>query len=103
MEFVIQDFKLPPADKHPIFYVGIFAAIGICGRLISILAFIVECAAALKASSKMFEQLLDSTVHATVQWFDTTHQSHLVDMFYDVCDYSASSAPNLTRLLRTST
>jgi len=84
MSFVTQDFKLPPADKHPVFYVGVFAAIGIGGGLVLLLTLIVQYAAALKASKRMFRQLLDTVVHATMRWFDTTPQGRLLNRFSKV-------------------
>ena len=83
------------------FYVGIFAAIGIGGGLVLLLALIVQYAAALKASKKMFKQLLDTVVHATMRWFDTTPQGRLLNRFSKVCNCSVSSAPSLTRSPRT--
>ena len=96
ISFVTQDFKLPSADKHPMFYVGIFAAIGIGGGLVLLLTLVVQYVAALRASKKMFRQLLDAVVHATMRWFDTTPQGRLLNRFSKVCDHKSSSAPNLT-------
>lgn len=93
MSFVTQDFKLPPADKHPMFYVGVFAAIGISGGLVLLLTLIVQYVAALRASKKMFKQLLDTVVHATMRWFDTTPQGRLLNRFSKVCDHGASTTP----------
>ena len=102
MSFVTQGFNLPPADKHPMFYVGVFAAIGISGGLVLLLTLVVQYVAALRASKKMFKQLLDTVVHATMRWFDTTPQGRLLNRFSKVRDCSASSAPKLSRSLRTS-
>ena len=103
MSFVTQDFELPPADKHPMFYVAVFAAIGISGGLILLLTLIVQYVAALKASKKMFKQLLDTVVHATMRWFDTTPQGRLLNRFSKVRSCSAlSTTPKLSRFPRTS-
>ena len=83
MSFVTQEIKLPPADKHPMFYVGVFAAIGIGSRLVFLLTLVVQYVADLRAS-KMFRQLLDAVVHATMRWFDTTPQGCLLNRFSNV-------------------
>ena len=102
LSFVTEGFNLPPADKHPMFYVGVFAAIGIGGGLVLLLTLIVQYAAALKASKKMFKQLLDTVVHATMRWFDTTPQGRLLNRFSKVRNRNGSSTPTLSRFLRTS-
>lgn len=91
MSFVTQGIKLPPADQHPMFYVGVFAAIGIGGGLVLLLTLIVQYAAALRASKKMFKQLLDGVVHATMRWFDTTPQGRLLNRFSKVRDIKCFS------------
>ena len=102
MSFITQDFKLPPADKHPMFYVGVFAIIGIGGGFVLLLTLVVQYAAALKASKKMFKQLLDTVIHATMRWFDTTPQGRLLNRFSKVCDRNPPSTPKLSQFLRTS-
>lgn len=101
--FVTQDIKLPPADKHPMFYVGVFAAIGLCGGLVLLLTLVVQYVAALRASKKMFRQLLDTVVHATMRWFDTTPQGRLLNRFSKVRDHKFTSTPKFNQsLFRTS-
>lgn len=82
--FATEDFNLPSADKHPMFYVGVFAAIGIGSGLVLLLTLIVQYVAALRASKKMFQQLLNTVVHATMRWFDTTPQGRLLNRFSKV-------------------
>ena len=96
MSFVTQDIKLPPADKHPMFYVGVFAAIGIGGGLVLLSTLVVQYVAALRASKKMFQQLLDTVVHATMRWFDTTPQGRLLNRFSKVRDHMYSCTPNFS-------
>lgn len=100
MSFVTQDLKLPPADTHPMFYVGVFAAIGIGGGLVLLLTLIVQYAAALKASKKLFKQLLDGVVHATMRWFDTTPQGRLLNRFSKVWTGNSAVCSKLSRSLR---
>ena len=101
LSFVTQDFEFPPADKHPIFYVGVFAAIGVGGGLVLLLTLIVQYAAALRASKKMFKQLLDAVVHATMRWFDTTPQGRLLNRFSRVCTRNPTFELKLSLFLRT--
>jgi hypothetical protein len=95
LSFVTEGFNLPPADKHPMFYVGVFAAIRIGGGLVLLLTLIVQYAVALKAFKKMFKQLLDTVVHAIVRWFDTNR-------FSKVRDHNGPPTPTLSQFLRTS-
>lgn len=66
MPFVAQDIKLLPTDKHPTFYIGVFAAIGIGGALVLLPTLVAQYAATVRASKKMFQQLLDTVVHTTM-------------------------------------
>jgi len=84
------------------FYVGVFAIIGIGGGFVLLLTLVVQYAAALKASKKMFKQLLDTVIHATMRWFDTTPQGRLLNRFSKVCDRNPPSTPKLSQFLRTS-
>lgn len=64
--------SLPDAQQNPMFYVGIYSAICICGGLISVLNMWTRYTSALRASRELFSKLLDTVVHATMRWFDTT-------------------------------
>jgi ABC-type multidrug transport system fused ATPase/permease subunit len=101
LSFVTEGFNLPPANKHPMFYISVFTAIGIGGGLVFLLNLIVQYAAALKASKKVFKQLLDTIIHATMQWFDTT-QGRLLNRFSKVRDHSGPPTPTLSQFLRVS-
>jgi ABC-type multidrug transport system fused ATPase/permease subunit len=66
--------QLPDANDHPMFYVGIFAAIGLGSAFIAILSSYVQLTGALKASRRLFQQLLVGVVRATMRWHDVTPQ-----------------------------
>ena len=59
---------LPRAQDHPLFYVGIYTAIGLTTAAASILSTIVQFTGALRASRILFERLLVGVVRATMRW-----------------------------------
>jgi hypothetical protein len=63
---------LPSANDHPLFYVSVYAAIGIGTCLIGILGVIAQMIGSLRASKLLFSQLLNTVVRATMRWHDTT-------------------------------
>lgn len=63
---------LPSADDHPLFYVSVYAAIGIGICFIGILGVIAQMIGSLRASKLLFSQLLNTVVRATMRWHDTT-------------------------------
>jgi ABC-type multidrug transport system fused ATPase/permease subunit len=67
-------FGLPDANSHPMFYVGVYAAIGLSAVVITLLSSIVQYLGALRASRILFKQLLENVVFATMRWHDTTPQ-----------------------------
>jgi len=99
LPFVTQGLELPPADEHPMFYVGVFAAIGIGGGLVLLLTLIVRYVAALRASKKLFKQLLDAVVHATMRWFNTTPQVPILNRLSKVNDHRPFYIPTLTQFV----
>ena len=62
------DFNLPRAQDHPLFYVGIYTAIGFAAAATSILSTIVQYTGALRASRLLFKGLLLAVVRATMRW-----------------------------------
>ncbi|KAK2461323.1 hypothetical protein APHAL10511_006850 [Amanita phalloides] len=71
----------PDAVQHPMFYVGVYAAIGLGGALISIFSVIAQYTGALKASRVLFRQLLVTVVRATFRFHDTTPQGRMLNRF----------------------
>lgn len=64
--------RLPSANEHPLFYVGVFGCIGIGVVLVNILGQVILSIGAYRASKQMFTDLLNKVMRATMRWFDTT-------------------------------
>ncbi|KAJ7258427.1 multidrug resistance-associated ABC transporter [Mycena haematopus] len=79
IEFLNIDW--PSAAKHPLFYVGIYAAIGSAAALVNILMFVLQLTGALRASRTLFKALLETVVHATFRFHDTTPQGRMLNRF----------------------
>ena len=67
-------FTLPDANGHPLFYVGVYGAIGMTAAIVGILASAVQYTGALRASRSLFRSLLRTVVLATMRWHDITPQ-----------------------------
>lgn len=67
-------FTLPDANEHPLFYVGVYGAIGMATAVVGILASAVQYTGALRASRTLFKRLLSAVVLATMRWHDITPQ-----------------------------
>ena len=68
------EYNWPRAQDHPLFYVGIYAAISLGAGLVNITGAITQYTGALRASRVLFEKLLASVVRATMRWHDVTPQ-----------------------------
>lgn len=66
--------KWPAAEEHPYFYVGIYAAISLSVAVVNVAGAITQFTGALRASRKLFNQLLVGVVRATMRWHDVTPQ-----------------------------
>jgi ABC-type multidrug transport system fused ATPase/permease subunit len=64
----------PSAIKHPLFYVGIYSAIGLANALVSVSSIVAQYTGALRASRILFKQLLVTIVRATFRFHDTKPQ-----------------------------
>lgn len=69
--------SLPSAEEHPLFFIGVYSALGLGSAFLGVLAAIVQYTGALRASRVLFKQLLVSVVRATMRWHDTTPQGTL--------------------------
>jgi hypothetical protein len=70
--------SLPSAKEHPLFFVGVYSALGLGSAFLGVLTAIVQYTGALRASKVLFKQLLISVVRATMRWHDTTPQGTLI-------------------------
>lgn len=103
----IQDFRsrLPSAVEHPLFYVGIYAAIGFGAAFINVAASGIQFTGALRASRYLFRDLLSAVMLATVRFHDTTPAGRMLNRFskdVETIDSSlASSLQNVNSSLAT--
>ena len=67
-------FTLPDANEEPLFYVGVYGAIGFATAIVGIVSSAVQITGALRASRLIFKQLLEGVVRATMRWHDVTPQ-----------------------------
>ncbi|KAL0952989.1 hypothetical protein HGRIS_007200 [Hohenbuehelia grisea] len=74
-------YTWPSAIEHPMFYVGIYAAIGLGNSMTSISSVIAQYTGALRASRVLFRRLLITVVRATFRFHDTTPQGRLLNRF----------------------
>ncbi|KAL0951671.1 hypothetical protein HGRIS_008350 [Hohenbuehelia grisea] len=71
----------PRALEYPLYYIGVYAAIGLASGLTTVLAVVVQYTGALRASRIIFEQLLGTVVRATFRFHDTTPQGRMLNRF----------------------
>ncbi|KAJ3937406.1 MAG: hypothetical protein NXY57DRAFT_981367 [Lentinula lateritia] len=74
-------FNLPSVYENPMFYVGVYAAIGVLNALLSVIATAIQYTGALRASRILFRQLLVTVVRATFRFHDTTPQGRMLNRF----------------------
>ncbi|KAJ7105197.1 multidrug resistance-associated ABC transporter [Mycena epipterygia] len=93
----------PSAATHPLFYVGIYAAIGLTSALLTVSSSVAQFTGALRASRTLFKALLVSVVRATFRFHDTTPQGRMLNRFgkdIETIDYSlANSLQNVNSSL----
>ncbi|KDQ16443.1 hypothetical protein BOTBODRAFT_186497 [Botryobasidium botryosum FD-172 SS1] len=91
--------SLPSANAHPMFYVGVFAAIGLGAALLSTINLVIQYAGAYRASKRLFSRLLATVIHAPMRWFDTTPTGRILNRFskdVETVDSSLSSSIRTT-------
>ncbi|KAJ7761604.1 hypothetical protein DFH07DRAFT_903306 [Mycena maculata] len=75
----------PSAVERPLFYAGIYAAIGFFGVTVHLLSAILKVAmehiGALKASHTLYRRMLGSVVRATFRFHDITPQGRMLNRF----------------------
>ncbi|KAJ7080949.1 multidrug resistance-associated ABC transporter [Mycena belliarum] len=77
----LSDSKWPSAAEHPLFYVGVYAAIGLTTAFVSLCSVAAQYTGALRASRILFKQLLVSVVRATFRFHDTTPLGRMLNRF----------------------
>ncbi|KAF7314389.1 ABC bile acid [Mycena kentingensis (nom. inval.)] len=71
----------PNAHEHPLFYVGVYAAICLATVAVNLSAVAAQYTGALRASRILFRQLLVAVVRATFRFHDTTPVGRLLNRF----------------------
>ncbi|KAJ6631472.1 multidrug resistance-associated ABC transporter [Mycena sp. CBHHK59/15] len=89
------NIEWPSAVEHPLFYVGIYAAIGLATAFVSICSSVAQITGALRASRTLFKALLVSVVRATFRFHDTTPQGRMLNRFgkdIETIDFNLASS-----------
>ncbi|KAF7298743.1 ATP-dependent bile acid permease [Mycena indigotica] len=73
--------SLPNAATHPLFYIGVYTAIGVAGVALQLLGGWVQYTGALAASRVLFKKLLFTVTRATFRFHDTTPQGRILNRF----------------------
>ncbi|KAF8989421.1 multidrug resistance-associated ABC transporter [Cyathus striatus] len=73
--------ELPSAIDRPLFYVSIYAAIGLGTAIIVVFSITAQYIGSIRASRKLFKQLLVTVVRATFRFHDTTPQGRMMNRF----------------------
>lgn len=73
--------RLPDAHVNPLFYVGIYALIGFMTVAVNIMSSATQYIGALRASRRLFKQLLETVVRATMRWHDVTPTGRMLNRF----------------------
>jgi ABC-type multidrug transport system fused ATPase/permease subunit len=68
----LEVLTLPSPDRQPLFYVGIYAAIGFGAVIVTTINTIVQYHGAIQASKLLFTRLLTQLVYGTMRWHDVT-------------------------------
>ncbi|KAF8158956.1 multidrug resistance-associated ABC transporter [Mycena galopus ATCC 62051] len=71
----------PSAVERPLYYAGIYAAIGFFGVVVHLLGVGMEHTAALSAAHRLYRQMLVSVVRATFRFHDTTPLGRMLNRF----------------------
>lgn len=82
--FTIQnapELKLPSADEHPGFYLTGYAFITIGTALLSVATYAVGAWGSYRAAKKLHNRLLDSVVHGSIRFFNTTPVGRIINRF----------------------
>jgi ABC-type multidrug transport system fused ATPase/permease subunit len=77
---------LPPttpsgASEHPLYFVALYAGVGISMAVMTTLSRIANYVGALRASRLLFDKLLDSVFGATMRWYDVTPTGRILNRF----------------------
>ncbi|KAL7418151.1 hypothetical protein BDY24DRAFT_374236 [Mrakia frigida] len=71
----------PDARTHPLFYVGIYAAITLADGFAGVLSSVASCFTAYRASKRLHNSMLASVIKCPPRWFDVTPSGRIVSRF----------------------
>ncbi|KAJ6599295.1 hypothetical protein DFH09DRAFT_1130673 [Mycena vulgaris] len=72
-------FGFPAAQDQPMFYVAIYALIGLGTNLVNVSLVGLHFYGGLRASRLLFRNLLNKLVYSTFRWFDTTPKGRILN------------------------
>ncbi|KAG8947770.1 hypothetical protein FRC03_000926 [Tulasnella sp. 419] len=72
-------YQLPSPDQHPMFYIGIYAAIGFGAALLSALSDILLFFGAIRASKILFKKISDAVIGSPIYFFNTTPTGRILN------------------------
>ncbi|KAG8687132.1 hypothetical protein FRC09_013677, partial [Ceratobasidium sp. 395] len=73
------EWYMPPAQKDPFFYVGVYAAIVLGAAVMATVNSSVQYNASLRASRKLFDALLNAIVYSPIRYFDVTPAGRILN------------------------
>ncbi|KAJ6610650.1 hypothetical protein B0H10DRAFT_2224811 [Mycena sp. CBHHK59/15] len=80
-EYPTESFSFAQRPGAPLFYVGVYAGIGLATAFVSFCSVAAQYTGALRASRTLFKQLLVSVVRATFRFHDTTPLGRMLNRF----------------------
>ncbi|TFK50258.1 P-loop containing nucleoside triphosphate hydrolase protein [Heliocybe sulcata] len=83
--------RWPDAQQHPMYYIGIYAAISLGTAFVDVGFVVTQLIGSLRASRLLFERLLVTVVRATMRWHDVTPQGRILNRFTKDMDTVDSS------------
>lgn len=73
--------RLPLAHKKPLFYVLVYALIGLTSVAVSVMTVSTQYLGSLRASRLLFNRLLETAIRATMRWYDVTPTGRVLNRF----------------------
>lgn len=77
----IPEFNLPSADQHPGYYLTGYAIIMVGTALLMVLTNAIGAWGSYRAAKALHNRLLDSVVHGTIRFFNTTPLGRIINRF----------------------
>ncbi|KAJ7123089.1 multidrug resistance-associated ABC transporter [Mycena epipterygia] len=87
--------QFPSASEKPMFYIAVYAAIGMAGVVLQVGSAALQYTGALRASRILFKKCLVSVVRATFRWHDRTPVGRMLNRFskdFETIDGKLASA-----------